>query len=118
MDGWETGRDWKGDIYPVGAKGNRNQFRRGKGNPGYLHGFNRDRFQKGTVGHNGAGRYGGNGNQLSVDWPNKGWGATMLDFWDDFSADGRLEPRDVSGHDMPIGSLAVECELPPSESRR
>ncbi len=46
------------------------------------------------------------------------WGKTLLDFWDDFSADGRLEDRRPSApDDTPIASLAVRAGVPPGESR-
>jgi non-lysosomal glucosylceramidase len=43
-------------------------------------------------------------------WPELSWGGSLLDFWDDFSADGRIEER--SG-DAPVASLAASLEVPP-----
>ena len=46
------------------------------------------------------------------------WGKTLLDFWDDFSGDGRLEERAPSlAGDVPIASLAVAVEVPPGGAR-
>jgi uncharacterized protein (DUF608 family) len=54
-------------------------------------------------------------------WHEIGWATGLLDFWDDFSADGTLEPRraaHISGApmgitaDTPIGSLAVQVTVP------
>ena len=45
-------------------------------------------------------------------WANLSWGDSLLDFWDDFSADGRLDERDSGGVDAPQASLAVRCRLP------
>ncbi len=54
-------------------------------------------------------------------WDITGWNTPLLDYWDDFSADGRLEPRMLTGEtapatsltaDAPIGSLAVHINLP------
>ena len=45
----------------------------------------------------------------------RSWGDSLLDFWDDFSADGQLnEP--VVGARVPTGSLVVHHELAPGES--
>jgi uncharacterized protein (DUF608 family) len=44
-------------------------------------------------------------------WAEKSWGDTLLDFWDDFSADGKLEPRE-SKREAPFGSLAASATVP------
>ena len=49
-------------------------------------------------------------------WPDLSWGDTLLDFWDDFSDDGRLEER-AGGGDTPTASLAASLTLPPGETR-
>ncbi len=49
-------------------------------------------------------------------WANYSWGDSLLDFWDDFSADGRLEERDRGGKDNPTGSLAVSLTVPANGS--
>ncbi len=47
-------------------------------------------------------------------WRRAPWGTSVLDFWDDFSADGKLEPRpDSPDQQFPVASLAVEIKLPP-----
>ena len=46
-------------------------------------------------------------------WAKLSWGNSLLDFWDDFGADGRVEERDGGGVDAPTGSLAVRVTLPP-----
>ncbi len=47
-------------------------------------------------------------------WHHTNWGHSLLDFWDDFSADGKLTERkrhpDISA---PRGSLAVKGTIPP-----
>ena len=48
-------------------------------------------------------------------WPAMKWNGAILDFWDDFSADGQLEERTDTG-DGPIGSLAVPVTLAPRET--
>lgn len=46
-------------------------------------------------------------------WANLSWGDSLLDFWDDFGADGRLEDRDLEEIDAPVASLAAGIDLPP-----
>ena len=46
-------------------------------------------------------------------WANLSWGDSLLDFWDDFSLDGRLENRDSSDIGGPTGSLSVGFNLAP-----
>ena len=45
------------------------------------------------------------------------WGNALLDFWDDFSADGALEECPPDGADFPIGSLCARFTLPPKTDR-
>ncbi len=45
-------------------------------------------------------------------WANYTWGDSLLDFWDDFSADGLLEARARDGVDNPTGSLSVSLTAP------
>ena len=51
-------------------------------------------------------------------WANVSWGDSLLDFWDDFSADGRLDNRKAEGVDDPTASLAVSLKLPPRGARQ
>jgi len=50
-------------------------------------------------------------------WANRSWGGPLLDFWDDFSDDGRLEPRPLEDADAPTASLAVRVNVPPRGER-
>ncbi len=45
-------------------------------------------------------------------WLPERWGSSMLDFWDDLSADGKLENRTDNESDKPMASLAVSDLLP------
>ena len=45
-------------------------------------------------------------------WADFNWGDTLLDFWDDFAADGRLDDRPRGSVEQPVGSVAVACEVP------
>jgi uncharacterized protein (DUF608 family) len=49
-------------------------------------------------------------------WAKFSWGDTLLDFWDDFSADGRLEERAQDGVDAPVASLAAAFSVAPGAS--
>ncbi len=49
-------------------------------------------------------------------WPELSWGDALLDFWDDFSGDGRLEERTGAG-DTPTASLAASLTLAPGETQ-
>jgi uncharacterized protein (DUF608 family) len=50
-------------------------------------------------------------------WAKKTWGGALLDFWEDFSSDGRLEERALDGQDAPTASLAVRLVVPPGAER-
>jgi non-lysosomal glucosylceramidase len=52
-----------------------------------------------------------------TSWVKLNWGDSLLDFWDDFLADGRLENRDREDQVAPIASLCVQTELKAGESR-
>jgi non-lysosomal glucosylceramidase len=46
-------------------------------------------------------------------WLPERWGSSMLDFWDDFSKDGKLDDRKDTISNKPMSSLAVGDLLPP-----
>ena len=52
-----------------------------------------------------------------TSWPKLSWGDSLLDFWDDFSTDGKLEERHAEEVDHPVGSLAVSVEIPPNDAK-
>ena len=45
-------------------------------------------------------------------WMPERWGSSMLDFWDDLSADGQLENRTDDVSNKPLASLAISDVLP------
>ena len=45
-------------------------------------------------------------------WADYSWGDSLLDFWDDFSDDGKLEERERGGKANPTGSLSVSLSVP------
>ncbi|MHC5034132.1 MAG: GH116 family glycosyl-hydrolase [Planctomycetota bacterium] len=52
-----------------------------------------------------------------TNWADSAWATPLLEFWDDFSEDGRLERRRKGSGAAPHGSLAVSVEVPPRGSR-
>lgn len=52
-----------------------------------------------------------------TSWKNCGWSVPMLDFWDDFSSDGKLEDRPLDGQDSPVASLATQLRIPPRATK-
>lgn len=50
-------------------------------------------------------------------WAKLNWGDSLLDFWDDFAADGQLEEREREGVPAPTGSLAVKLRVPAGQTR-
>ncbi|RII14747.1 hypothetical protein DSC45_20550 [Streptomyces sp. YIM 130001] len=47
-----------------------------------------------------------------LTWARRSWGDSLLDFWDDFADDGRLEAPG-EGARVPTGSLVVTRRIPP-----
>lgn len=126
-DGSNTERDWKGDIIPVCAKQNRNAFRATPGLRGLYFdslGVNPQSPAWGTmalVTEESAGV-----THRTSSAPNH-WANALLDFWDDFSADGALtektppssppSPATTPPEDDPMASLCVRHQIPPGASR-
>ncbi len=50
-------------------------------------------------------------------WMPERWGSSMLDFWDDLSADGQLENRIDDVSNKPMASLAVSDLLPANSKK-
>ncbi len=50
-------------------------------------------------------------------WAEKKWNDSFLDFWDDFSSDGRLEEREHVSAPDPKASLCASLVLPPRSSK-
>jgi uncharacterized protein (DUF608 family) len=117
-DGWSPGRDWKGDPdYSVGPQGNRNAFRQGDGYAGvfmYSDGVDPQAEQWGTM---CLAALTGENVTYRTDWARLSWGDSLLDFWDDFGADGEVAEHEAEGADAPVASLAVKVRVPPGEQR-
>jgi len=126
IDGSGKTRDWKGDLVAIGGKANRNHFRKGQNVQGIFmdsEGVAPRAEQWGTIALTTPTGTGvspvrsktatSNGVSYRTAWTRQGWGSSALDFWDDFSDDGKLQERKATAEDTPMASLAVEVELPP-----
>ncbi|WP_406683272.1 non-lysosomal glucosylceramidase [Seonamhaeicola sp. MEBiC1930] len=104
-------------LIPVGAKENQNVFRKEKNAQGIFmssKGVAKDFEAWGTM----AMTTSSNENvTYRTSWGKEVWGNSRLDFWDDYSIDGRLENREHNGEDRPMASMAVELSVPASTSR-
>lgn len=47
-----------------------------------------------------------------TSWARRSWGDSLLDFWDDFSADGQVDEPDESAR-VPTGSIVVTHDIEP-----
>ncbi|MGB3174357.1 MAG: GH116 family glycosyl-hydrolase [Saprospiraceae bacterium] len=116
-DGSKTRMDWKGDQVPIGAKHNQNVFRKSAGVQGifmYSDSVPHTSEAWGTMAltTNSDQQVSYRRSSRSNDWEN-----ALLDFWDDFSADGILTDKDqLTDHD-PQASLAVKATIPAHGSR-
>lgn len=113
VDGSDMTADWKNDPQPRGAKKNRNEFRSTASLRGlFLNSAGVDPKDAawGTIALVTTAREG----TSRTAWLAEGWGTPLLDFWDDFAADGKLDERASSGEDMPFGSLTAEVDVPAS----
>jgi non-lysosomal glucosylceramidase len=111
-DGSGTTKDWKGDPMTTGPVKNRNEFRATDKLRGIFMssaGLDPKHEAWGTIALAAPAVTRGTSRTA---WIAAGWGTPLLDFWDDFSADGRLDPRPATAEDMPFASLTVEVEVP------
>ncbi len=118
IDGSGKRKDWKGDLVAVGGKANRNQFRKGRNVQGIFmdsKGVAPRAEQWGTIALTTTAEA---NVTYRTAWTREGWGSSALDFWDDFSDDGKLQERKATGEDTPMASLAVELTLPPRATRQ
>lgn len=116
-DGSRYHIDWKGDYVPDGAKANRNVYRDMDGIKGIY--FSTDGVEKndpayGTMALTTEAKEG-----VSYRTSSKpdSWNNALLNFWDDFGADGIVSEQAFSGEDDPMASLAVNKKIGPGESR-
>jgi non-lysosomal glucosylceramidase len=111
-DGSTTTRVW-GDVdVPTGAQGNRNTYRQSAALRGiFMESSGVDPRSEcwGTMALVTTAQ---NGITYRTAWATLSWGDAILDFWDDFSADGAVENREPTcSDDTPTASLSVKRHL-------
>lgn len=118
VDGSQELPSWGGRKNAVGAKANRNRFRRRRGLQGIFMdsaGVDPRASQWGTMALATTAR---SGVSARAAWRREvRWGESLLDFWDDFSTDGRLDQRRVLGEDKPVASVAATLQVAPRATR-
>jgi len=118
VDGAATAVDWKGDSWPTGARRNRNATRETDRLNGVLlssAGVDDSSAAWGTMAIATTARQ---GVSRRTAWHSGRWGTPLLDFWDDFAADGQLDERTPPrAIDAPMASLAVTVNILPGETR-
>ena len=113
IDGSETRKDWKGDRQYVGAKQNRNGLRDTEGLTGIFMSSAGVEPLHEAFGTMALATTAMAGVTRRTSWVQPRWGVPLLDFWDDFSADGALEAREGDPKvDTPVASLAVKLDVP------
>lgn len=117
-DGREYITDWKGDYIPTGAKSNANTYRTADGFSGiFMHSNDVDTLHPawGTIALTTSAPM----DQVSYRTSSEknAWSRGILDFWDDFSADGMLTEKTVSADPDPMASLAVKQVVPAGQTK-
>jgi uncharacterized protein (DUF608 family) len=115
-DGSGQTKDWEGDLIAAGGRANRNEYREGKAVRGMFlssEGVAPRAPHWGTIALTTPTK-----GEIThrVNWISGGWGSVSLDFWDDFSADGKLDERELGKEDTPMASLAVSVEVPAKQT--
>ncbi|MCP5529372.1 MAG: hypothetical protein H7A44_02935 [Opitutaceae bacterium] len=116
-DGFELQLDeFRGRLFPQGAQGGVNTWRKNGAVRGLaLQSQGVDPAAE-TWGSLALATTARSGVTQRTAWADYGWSDALLDFWDDFSTDGKLDPRSAKV-DMPTASLAVSITLPPRATR-
>lgn len=118
-DGSEYTSDWKGDYIPTGAKANKNVYRSGNNFSGiymYSDGVDKASPAWGTMALTTPSEENGKVSYRTSSAQNE-WGNALLDFWDDFSADGILTEKTKLIDQDPMASLAVSKTLKAGEKK-
>jgi len=116
-DGSKFRTDWKGDYIPTGAKGNKNSYKESgslKGVYLYSEGVEKDDPAWGTI---VLATQANQGVSYRTSSKADDWNNGILNFWDDFSADGMLTERIKQEDEDPMASLAVKKPLLPKVSK-
>ncbi len=118
-DGREVQVDWKGDQVPIGALDNRNIYRENNRVQGiymYSKGVDESHPAWGTMALTTPIEEQSELSYRTSSIPNS-WSHALLDFWDDFSADGVLTENSELADEDPMASLAVSKTLHAGEKR-
>ena len=114
-DGSKFRTDWKGDYIPIGVKDNKNKYIESNGIKGiylYSDGVDKNDPAWGTVAltTQATGKVTYRTSSKADSWNNG-----ILNFWDDFSADGILTERNIQEDEDPMASLSVKKNNSSSE---
>ena len=115
QDGSKYIHNWKGDFIPQGAKNNKNLFYEEDGIKG-LYMFSEEVDENDPAWGTIALTTQAQGAEITYRTSARKdeWCNAMLDFWDDFSADGLLEEKEQNcDENDPMGSLAVKKRIAP-----
>jgi len=117
-DGRKYRSNWKGDYIPLGAEENKNEYRSSGNIQGiymYSEKVDIDDAAWGTFALSTPAENDGNISYRTSTAQNS-WSNGILDFWDDFSADGLLTEKEKQIDDDPMASLAVHKTLKAGET--
>lgn len=112
-DGSKFRTDWKGDYIPTGTKDNKNSYKTDgalKGIYFYSDGVEKNDPAWGTI---ALSTQAAQGVTYRTSSRADDWNNGILNFWDDFSADGTLTERSKQEDEDPMASLAVKKTLAP-----
>jgi len=115
-DGSKFRTDWKGDYIPTGAKNNKNKYVESNNIKGiylYSDGVDKDDSAWGTV---ALTTQAVNGVTYRTSSKADTWNNSILNFWDDFSADGMLTERSKQEDEDPMASLSVNKTIAPQST--
>ena len=116
-DGSQIKKDWKGEYYPVGAKHNKNIYKESeyiKGIYMYSDSVVKTDPAWGTM---ALSTVINEESTFRTGTQRNAWGNAILDFWDDFSDDGKLQDKEWPFDNEPMASLAVEKQLQAYETK-
>lgn len=118
-DGRKYRVDWKGDHIPIGANKNQNEYRQNSEVQGiyfYSEHIDKEHPAWGTMSLTTPKELDAAITYRTSSAQNS-WGNALLDFWDDFSDDGKLVEKEQQVDDDPMASLSVNKQLAPGEKK-
>ncbi len=116
-DGSKFDQSWKGTFIPQGAVSNRNDFRKSDDFQGIFMSSNGIKPESEQWGTMALTTLSGPDITYRTSLERGGWGNDILEFWDDFSADGILTEKPFTGGNTPRASLASAIELEPNQKK-